>query len=212
MRKVLTIFLCAALMFSISACKKTDEAPEELVGTRYPNLDNVTVKTDDGEWQIRQGKMYIGTEEIEVGKLTPAETTSLSIIEDCVYVHGTDGLQRYNLSKKSTEHLYYDVMDFSFAGLCSLYYVNSTDLFRIETVDEAVPVSTQVVQDMYLLNGNFFYYVAGDTIKSIDLVSDTVKDLKAITSPVTGISIDDTTLTVETVDGPVTVPLTTSKK
>lgn len=211
MKRAICLISVLFIILTATACNKEVIEVEELPGTRYPNVDNITVTSTDGTWKVDGGKIFVDDEEIEVGDLKPAEVTSLSIVDDCVYVHGEEGLQRYNLTKKSTELLYYDIMDFSFVGLLSMYYVSNSDLYKMEFSTDSVIISPQVTKDVYLLNGNSFYYVASDTVKSIDLITDKMTDLKTLTSPVKGLSLAGDTLTVETVDGSVPIKVTDKK-
>lgn len=210
MRKLLALSLCSLLLFSGCATPK-EEGIDVNTDVRYENLSTTSVKQGDLIYEVKGQTVYLDGEPVDTGKLNPADETSLSIINNTIYVHSDLGLQRYNIETRVTEPLYYDIMDFSFAGLHSIFFINNNDLYSATAPSSVNIVEYSLVDDAYFINGNHFYFVAGDMVKALNLITETVEDLHPITSPIVGIKVDEGYVTISTLAGDVEIELIGSK-
>jgi hypothetical protein len=199
LKRFLAVSLCLLLL--LSGCSKDEVETEEVVdGIRYPNLSTTSVDQDGLIYDIVDGQILLDGEVVDTGRLTPADLSTLSIIDNTLYVHSDLGLQRYNIDTKITEPMYYDIMDYSFAGLYSIFFINNLELYSASSPTDVITLDSSLVDSAYFINGNYFYYIAGDMLKALDLVSEEIIEMQPVTSPVTGISIDGG-ITITTVDG-----------
>lgn len=203
MRKLLAVCIC--LLLASGCAGKQDNKPDESASVRHPNLSTISVQHGDMVYEVKGQTIYLDGEPVDTGKLMPAEKTSLSVIDNTIYVHSDLGLQRYNIETRITEPMYYDIMDFSFAGLHSIFFLNNNDLYSATAPREVNIVEHALVDDAYFINGNHFYFVAGDMVKALDLVTEKVEDLHPITSPIVGIEVGEGHLIISTLAGDVEV-------
>ncbi len=208
-RKAFPILMFCCLLASCSSKADVDIQP---LGTRYNNINNYSIETPQGVMSIQNQQVVLDQALIEVGQLKPSATApTLSMIDDCIYVNGENGLERYNFTTKLWDPMYYDLMEFSFASLTSVYYINNYDLYRSQGPEDTLLVDAQVVKDVYLLHGNCFYYISGENLKELDLTTDVTKEITKLSSPVTSLSATDAELTIATIDGNITLPLKSGK-
>lgn len=203
MRKLFAVLACLLLAAGCSGPK--DDETDNNADIRYPNLSTVSVQHGNMVYEIKEKTIYLDDEPVDTGKLEPSEKTSLSIINNTIYVHSDSGLQRYNIETRITEPLYYDIMDFSFAGLHSIYFINNNDLYSATAPREVNIVEHSLVEDAYFINGNHFYFVAGDMVKALNLITEEIEDLHPITSPIVDIKVGESKFVISTLSGDVEV-------